>query len=89
MTMKEFESRVGQKGQITLPAELRARLGIKPKDTVQFVQEADGIKVKPQKSKLLEGFGSVTPGHRPEDWAKVRAEMEEQMAEDALTRGQR
>ncbi len=86
--MREFESRVGQKGQITLPAELRAHLGIKPKDMVQFVQEADGIKVTLRKSTLLEGFGSVTPRHRPEDWAKVRAEMEEQIAEDALTRGQ-
>lgn len=86
--MKEFESRVGQKGQITLPAELRTRLGIKPKDTVQFVQEADGIKVTPRKSTLLEGFGAVQPHQRPEDWATVRAEMEGLMAEDARTRGQ-
>ena len=86
--MKTFESRVGQKGQITIPAEMRARLGIKPKDTVQFVQEKDGIKVKPRESVLLEGFGAVTPHDRPEDWAKIREEMEAHMAEDALTRGQ-
>lgn len=87
--MKVFESRVGQKGQITLPAELRARLGIEPKDTVQIIEEADGIKVRPQKSVMIEGFGAAQPHQRPEDWAKVRAEMEERMAEDALTRGQR
>lgn len=86
--MKAFESRVGQKGQITLPAELRARLGIKPKDTVEFVPEADGIKVRPRKSRLLEGFGAVQPHHRPEDWTAVRREFEELVAEDAMTRGQ-
>jgi AbrB family looped-hinge helix DNA binding protein len=88
MTMKEFESRVGQKGQITIPAEMRNHFGIKPKDTVEFVEEEDGIKVKPRKSVLLEGFGAVNPHKRPEDWAQVRAEMEAEIAEDAMTRGQ-
>jgi len=41
--MKEFASKVGQKGQITLPAGERARLGIKPKDTVRIVPVADGV----------------------------------------------
>jgi hypothetical protein len=32
-------------------------------------------------SRLLAGFGAVTPKHKPEDWRKVQAEMEEAMAE--------
>lgn len=88
MTMKEFESRVGQKGQITLPAELRRRLGIKPKDTVRIVPDADGVKVQPAESRLRKHFGSVEPHHRPEDWTAVRREFEELVAEDARTRGQ-
>ncbi len=40
-------------------------------------------------SKLLKGFGAVTPHHRPEDWAKIRAEVEALIANDAARRGQR
>jgi len=52
------------------------------------VQEADGVKVNPPKSMLLGGFGATRPHQQPEDWRKVRTEMEEGIAEDALTRGQ-
>jgi hypothetical protein len=37
---------------------------------------------KPVPSRLLAGFGAVTPRQKPEDWRKVRAEMEEAMAEE-------
>jgi AbrB family looped-hinge helix DNA binding protein len=57
--MKEFESRMTQKDQVTIPAEIRRQLGLKLKETVQIVQEADGIKVRARKSTSLEGFGSV------------------------------
>jgi AbrB family looped-hinge helix DNA binding protein len=86
--MQEFESRVGQKGQITLPAELRHRLGIKPKDTVRIIPVEGGVKVVPRTSKMARPFGSVKPLQTPEDYTKVRREFEELVAEDALTRGQ-
>jgi len=38
---------VTQKGQITLPAEIRKRKGIKPGDKVQVSEEKGEIKVKP------------------------------------------
>jgi AbrB family looped-hinge helix DNA binding protein len=78
----ELESRMTQKGQITIPAEIRARLGLKPKDKVRFVSQADGVKIQPAESKLLEGYGAVTPVHRPENWTDVRREFEELVAED-------
>jgi hypothetical protein len=43
-------------------------------------------KKKPVPSRLLASFGAVTPKHKPEDWRKVRAEMEEAMAEEAIRR---
>jgi AbrB family looped-hinge helix DNA binding protein len=86
--MKEYESRMTQKGQITIPAEIRAQLGLKPKDRVRFVPEADGVKVQPAESRLRKYFGSVTPHSHPEDWTAVRREFEELAAEDARTRGQ-
>jgi hypothetical protein len=39
-------------------------------------------KVKPAPSQLLAGFGAVKPIHKPEDWRKVRAKMEEAIAEE-------
>jgi len=87
MTMKEFESRVGQKGQITLPAEERTRLGIKPRDTVRIVPTKDGVKIERAQSKLLKGFGAVTPHQRPEDWRAIREAVEEGIAEEVMREG--
>ncbi|MHB8647963.1 MAG: AbrB/MazE/SpoVT family DNA-binding domain-containing protein [Thermomicrobiales bacterium] len=87
--MKEFESRMTQKGQVTIPAEIRHLLGLKPKDKVRFVTDADGVRVRPAESKMAKHFGSVKPINRPEDWTAVRREFEELAAEDAMTRGQR
>ena len=78
--MKELETRLTQKGQVTIPAEIRHRLGLKPKDVVRFEVEGDEVKLKPATSRLLEGFGAVTPREKPEDWRKVRKDMEEAIA---------
>ncbi len=86
--MKEFESRMTQKGQVTIPAESCQPLGLKPRDKVRFVADVDGVKVQPAASKLAKHFGSVKPINRPEDWTAVRREFEELVAEDAMTRGQ-
>jgi AbrB family looped-hinge helix DNA binding protein len=81
-TMKELETRLTQKGQVTIPAEIRARLGLKPKDLVRFEVEGDVVRLKPASSRLLDGYGAVTPRKRPEDWHKVRSEMEQALAEE-------
>jgi hypothetical protein len=39
-------------------------------------------KGKSAHSWLLAGFGAVTPRQKPEDWRKVRGEMEGAMAEE-------
>lgn len=82
ITMRELETRLTQKGQVTIPAEIRHRLGLKPKDVVRFEVEGDEVKLKPATSQLLAGFGAVTPKEKPEDWRKVRAEMEEAIADE-------
>jgi hypothetical protein len=37
---------------------------------------------KPAPSPLLKGFGAVALRQKPEDWRKVRSDMEEAMAEE-------
>lgn len=43
-------SRVQKKGQVTIPAELRARLGIKEGDLVVFTEAEGGVLVTPQRT---------------------------------------
>ena len=40
--MTVMEAKVTSKGQVTLPVELRTRLGIEPGDRVVFVEQGDG-----------------------------------------------
>lgn len=76
------ESSVSPKGQVTIPQELRERLGIKPKDRVVFELEGDGIKVRPARSRLLRHFASVPPISRPEDFDARREEFETGVASE-------
>lgn len=39
-------STISQKGQVTIPKELRDDFGIRAGDRLEFVAEADGIKVR-------------------------------------------
>lgn len=80
--MQPLETRLTQKGQVTIPVEIRSKLGLKPRDTVCFEVEGNVVTLRPVKSKLLEGYGAVSPRRRPENWRKVRAEVEEVVAEE-------
>jgi AbrB family looped-hinge helix DNA binding protein len=40
--MTVMEAKITSKGQVTLPIELRARLGLEPGDRVMFIEQADG-----------------------------------------------
>jgi antitoxin PrlF len=57
--MKEYLSSVSTKGQITLPAELRRRLGINPRDKVALAIEDETLVVRPAQSGLRAGFMSI------------------------------
>ncbi len=80
--MRQHETRVTQKGQVTIPLDIRRQFGIKPKDVVRFEVDKDGVKLTPASSRVLASFGAVEPIARPEDWKAVRREVEELMAED-------
>lgn len=83
ITIREgLETRLTQKGQVTIPVAIRSRLGLKPKDMVRFEIDGDVVKLKASPSKLLEGYGAVSPRKKPEDWKKVRAEVEQNIAQE-------
>ena len=85
--MNNLQSRMTQKGQVTIPAAIRTRLGLRPRDRVQFEISGDVVTIKPAESKLLAGFGAVRPRNRPEDWEAIAEEAERLMAADAAAEG--
>lgn len=59
--MKDLKAMMTQNGQVTMPAAIRARLGLRPQDRVRFEVERDDVKLRPVNSNLLAGYGAVTP----------------------------
>lgn len=52
-------STLTQKGQVTIPASLRKRLGIQPGDRVAFIEDDGKIVLKPVESDIESIFGLV------------------------------
>jgi AbrB family looped-hinge helix DNA binding protein len=72
-----------QKGQVAIPQEIRARLGLKPRDRVVFELDGAVALLRPFRSKLLEGYGAVGPRRRLDDLRAPRQEFERGLAEEA------
>jgi antitoxin PrlF len=83
--MQEFETTLTEKGQVTIPVEIRRIMGLRPHDRVRFEVEGKVIKIERASSKLLEGFGGVAPKKRPEDFRKLREEFEKGVAEEVVS----
>jgi antitoxin PrlF len=43
-------STISSKGQVTVPQEIRKRLGLEPGDRVEFVEEADRTVIRPARA---------------------------------------
>jgi len=54
-------SSVTQKGQVTIPAYFRNKLGIKTGTKIYFEIDADYVKIKPVKYSLDSAYASVKP----------------------------
>lgn len=64
-------SKVGRRGQLTLPREVRKRLELREGDHVAFIQEDDGFVLKPLTSSLKDLRGAI-PVDGPQDFEEVR-----------------
>lgn len=83
--MRELETTLTQKGQVTIPLELRRAIGLKPRDKVRFELEGEVVKIRRAPSKILAGYGAVTPRKKPEDFRELRDEFEKGVAEEVLS----
>jgi AbrB family looped-hinge helix DNA binding protein len=69
--IEEYAMTVTTKGQVTIPAEVRRLLGVKPHDKVIF-QIAEGrVELRPAGMTLEDTFGAVKPRKRPEDFQEL------------------
>lgn len=81
--MPEPLTTLTKKGQVTIPVDIRHRLGLEPGDKLSFAIEEGEIKVKPVRSALDKSYGAVKPRKRPEDFAELERLAEEAIADDA------
>lgn len=80
-------SSVTQKGQVTIPQEIRTKMGIKAGDRVSFAVEGEAVTLKPVASNLLAAYGAVSPTQRPEDFSQIRNQFELGIAKEVASEG--
>ncbi|MFN8482427.1 MAG: AbrB/MazE/SpoVT family DNA-binding domain-containing protein [Anaerolineae bacterium] len=69
---EEYVGTLTEKGQVTVPAAVRRRLGIKPRDKVVFRIVGERVELAPSPLSLANTFGAVKPRKQPEDFKELR-----------------
>jgi AbrB family looped-hinge helix DNA binding protein len=76
---------ITSKGQVTIPAEVRNALGLKPRDRVAFeVDREAGTAVLRRVGSIADSYGAVQARSLPEDFARLRAEFEQGVANEVV-----
>ena len=79
--MKEFTASTTQRNQVTIPAEVRRTLGLKPRDKVAFTIEDGGeVRLAAATFSLESAYGSVKASANPEDWDKITRNAKDEKA---------
>lgn len=81
--MKEILSSVSQKGQVTIPAEIRQLLGVKPKDRVAFRVQDGEVKLTPAPSPIDQSFQAVPALKTSRTLAEMAEIAREEHAQEA------
>ena len=80
--MMSYCVKVSEKGQITLPAEVREKLNIKPGNFVQIVEEEQGVyKIIPQEKGIRTLKGAV-PVKGEQNFKNARNQAMEELADE-------
>jgi antitoxin PrlF len=81
-----YEATVSSKGQITLPKEIRDRLGVRGAGKLRFVVEEDGVVLERKSATIDDLFGIL---HRPGMRARTIDEINEGVIKGAVSRAMR
>ncbi|MCY4652453.1 MAG: type II toxin-antitoxin system PrlF family antitoxin [Dehalococcoidia bacterium] len=84
-TVREFTVTTTQRNQVTIPAEVRRILGLKPRDRVAFTIEDGGeVRLSAASFSLESAYGSVKPSTTPEDFEEISRNAKDAKVEDTL-----
>ncbi len=76
-------AQVSERGQITIPAEVRRRLGLRPGAKLEIEVRDDAIILRPIPSiSALAGIFRRYAREKPADWKTVRTETERAVAKE-------
>lgn len=73
-------STMTRKGQVTIPKEIRDKLGLTEGDRLFFARRGDEIVLKVLRGNILDLKGSVRPKKHPEDFETVRETTKRKVA---------
>lgn len=80
---KVIASTITDRGQLTVPAEIRRLLGVQ-KGRVEFVISEGIVTLRPPAMTLEEAFGALGPVSGPQDWSARIREAKEEKAEKTI-----
>ncbi len=81
---KEISTTVTQRGQVTIPAEVRRLLGLKPKDKVVFKIRRGEVRLTPVAFTLSSAYGSATPLTKPGTLEQISQAAKDEKVEDVV-----
>lgn len=79
-------TKVGRRGQITLPRAIRKSLGLQEGDRIAFLHRGGEVILWPVKETLLDLRGSVRV-EGPQDFDQIRTEVKRHLAQQGLKDG--
>jgi AbrB family looped-hinge helix DNA binding protein len=93
MVRIEFERKIGPKGQVVIPKEIRRIVGIKPESKVFVSLEDEKVIIKPKKESLKDFLNIIPPEKRKkikikdfDEWYEKELEEKWRMIERAISR---
>jgi AbrB family looped-hinge helix DNA binding protein len=78
------ETSVTTKGQVTIPVEVRKRLGLKARDRVVFELDGDVATIRRAPSRVLQAYGAFGPISTA-DILNSREDFERAVAEEVMS----
>ena len=69
------------KGQVTIPAEIREKMKLKPGDKITYEDTAAGILLRPSKKDMMADFGFMKGRRKPADLEMIRSKVRKKIAE--------
>lgn len=84
--MKEIFAPVTTKGQVTIPAEIRRILGVKPHEKVSFTVDGDHVCIRKSGSVARRTAGMLKSTEPPLTAEELREAGERAIAEDVVER---